>query len=631
MHMFETNSITKNQYWKTKTISKVINLWEGLDLFISWASKDSSILDYLLNKILDCTIDRISKNNTYKDFSHSLEHVNAALKATNRESEDWKIHMVIGVLNENDFLFSNIWKSSCYLVKKNSVVEITDPKDKKVEFSFISNWELENKDIIIMSSKRLMNFLSESDFIDSYNKKIGVFNESIHSILDEELSQKNLSIVSLIHKGEDTEVSSNKFTAIKAFGYKILDTTFVKRIIALWMIWKERMSEKWKILKTILFALWIIIAIIFLYFIIGKTVETNTQTQNTEVYTQYLKDAQTSLLKASESTSNKDIFELNISKTDELVTQLEKEWLFLEDIKKIKETTAQLKKSFNGIESFDEDETKKIFTVSDETTVKIVWVNNLPYVIWEKSISGPIIEWKETKVHTFDSLGDDKFIDATDLQNDIALITEKGKVVLFTSNGNFKFSDVIGQDAWESSNTIASYASNIYLISKEDNQIYKHQKSWSNFNKWIPYLKKEDQESIGSILDIAIDGWFYILKKDLSFVKFFSSPAYRLESLSANNLPENYKINNSEAPLKIKTRQDLNYVYMLLDNKIYVFKPNSTRYQDTKDLTYVGQVEGSKFQIIDFYIKHDGELMILNEWGIYKMNFEVTDGKLLLR
>jgi len=72
MPMFETNSITKNEYGKTKTISKVINLWEGLDLFVSWASKDSSILDYLLNKILDCSIDRISKNNTYKDFSHSL-------------------------------------------------------------------------------------------------------------------------------------------------------------------------------------------------------------------------------------------------------------------------------------------------------------------------------------------------------------------------------------------------------------------------------------------------------------------------------------------------------------------------------------------------------------------------------
>ena len=106
------------------------------------------------------------------------------------------------------------------------------------------------------------------------------------------------------------------------------------------------------------------------------------------------------------------------------------------------------------------------------------------------------------------------------------------------------------------------------------------------------------------MVDIAIDGGFYILKKDLSFVKFFSSP-YRLESLMVNKAPENYSIEDPELPLKIKTRQELNYVYMLMNNKIYIFKPNSPRYQNTKALNYIGQIEGRNFQITDFYIKHD--------------------------
>jgi len=629
--MFESNSITKNDHWKTKTISKVINLWENLDLFISWASKDSSILDYLLNKILDCSIDRISKNNTYKDFSHSLEHVNAALKAANIW-ENWaKIHMVIGVLNDKDFLFSNIWKSSCYLVKENSVVEITDQKDKKKEFSYISNWKLEDKDIITMSTKRLMNFLSESDFIDSHSKKINKFNDSIESILEEELSQKNISIVSFIYVWKEVVQTSNYIATVQAFGFKMLDTTFVKRMLALGMIAKEKFWEKWKLLKALFFAVWIIIAIILLYIIIGKTVETNTTTQNTQIYKQYLDEAKVSLRKASESTGNKDIFDLNISKTDELVEKLETQWLFLEDLKKIKQTTAQLKKSFNGIESFEEDDSKKILSLSWKKTVKIVGIGSKMYIIGEKTISGPIIEGKETKKYSFNSLGDDSFIDATPLQTNIALITKKWKIVVFSKNGNFKFSDVIGQDKWENSSMIASYASNIYLIDKKENQIYKHKKSGSSFSKWIPYLKKEDQKAIWWMIDIAIDGWFYILKKDLTFVKFFSSPRYRLESLSVNKTPDNYKIKDTNAPLKIKTRQDLNYVYMLLDNKIYVFKPNSRRYQDTKSLTYVGQIEWSKFKIIDFFIKHDWELMILNKSGIYKMSFEMSDGKLLIK
>jgi hypothetical protein len=54
-----------------------------------------------------------------------------------------------------------------------------------------------------------------------------------------------------------------------------------------------------------------------------------------------------------------------------------------------------------------------------------------------------------------------------------------------------------------------------------------------------------------------------------------------------NGFPDNYKIEDNTAPLKIKTRANLNYVYILLNNKIYIAKPNSRRVQDTKSLQYL--------------------------------------------
>jgi len=66
-----------------------------LDLFISASSKNSAFLDYVLNKIFDYTIDRISEKNTYKDFSHSLELINAVLKTWYSDVPDEKIHMII--------------------------------------------------------------------------------------------------------------------------------------------------------------------------------------------------------------------------------------------------------------------------------------------------------------------------------------------------------------------------------------------------------------------------------------------------------------------------------------------------------------------------------------------------------
>ncbi|MDQ7022789.1 MAG: hypothetical protein Q9M97_04635 [Candidatus Gracilibacteria bacterium] len=269
--MFEVNSIKEKSFGKTKVIAKTINLGNNLDLFISASSKNEAFLDYIFNKIIDFTVDRISNKNTYKDFSYSLELINKVLKSWYKDSDD-KINMIIGILNKNEFLFSNIGNASCYLVKKNNVIEITDAKDKKKEFNFVSNGILENDDIINLSSKRLLSYLSESDFIDSYNIKIENFNLNIKNILEEEKLEKNISILSFLHRKKSIIESNGKIEFIKDTLLKIGDTTFIKRIIAFGMILKEKFLKKEKILKSFFFILIILLSIFFLYKVINSTV-----------------------------------------------------------------------------------------------------------------------------------------------------------------------------------------------------------------------------------------------------------------------------------------------------------------------------------------------------------------------
>jgi hypothetical protein len=68
-------------------------------------------------------------------------------------------------------------------------------------------------------------------------------------------------------------------------------------------------------------------------------------------------------------------------------------------------------------------------------------------------------------------------------------------------------------------------------------------------------------------------------------VKFFSSP-YRLESLTLNKLPKNYDVEDGSR-IELKASNKLNYVYLLLNNKIFIFKPNTNSWMDTRDLTYI--------------------------------------------
>ena len=104
-----------------------------------------------------------------------------------------------------------------------------------------------------------------------------------------------------------------------------------------------------------------------------------------------------------------------------------------------------------------------------------------------------------------------------------------------------------------------------------------------------------------NIISIAIDWGFYILKKDLTIVKFYSNP-YRLEGIVLNNLPKNYNTNNNPN-IDLKVRDGLNYIYLLMDNKIWIFKPNTKNFKNTKSLNYIGQIEWWKNEIKRFFHK----------------------------
>jgi len=78
------------------------------------------------------------------------------------------------------------------------------------------------------------------------------------------------------------------------------------------------------------------------------------------------------------------------------------------------------------------------------------------------------------------------------------------------------------------------------------------------------------------------------LKKDLSILKFFNNP-YRLETIKLNNFPNNYKKDPNNNKIKIVTRTNLNYVYLLLNNKIWILKPDQPTkfFTKTKSLKYL--------------------------------------------
>lgn len=615
-------------------IKRNISLDEELDCFIQISTNEANFWDLLLNNILDFIIDKISKNNAYNDFSIALESINSFIK---KWEEDWekeiKYDIIISILNNNNYIFSTTWKASCYLLNnKNEVIELTNKDENKKYFSYISSWDVSNNEIIVTSTKRLLNYLSKSDLVDwlVLSEDIKIFNKNIYNILLSERLEDNVLVSSLKFSSKELENDGSKLDILKEQLMKVLDNRFFKTTFWYMLVLKDKVNWQSKMIKNIVLLAWIIASIVFLYSILSTVVSISTQNEQKDLAKENVIKARNYLKIASENVSNTSVFEDNIHKSEELLKLIKKDEIFINDVAKISEDINILKKQFNKIEVFQESPESIIYSWNLENPVKILKNNLKTYVVTKKWITWPIIPNTTPKNYSFSSLEDNEyFVDATFIWETMYLLTSQSKIVEFTKNWYLSFKDVSWQSTWEKSTEISSFWKNLYLR-WVDNQIYKHEISWWKFKKWVRYILDDDLKQIWNILSIDVDGWFYILKKDLSIIKFFFFP-YRLEKIVLNKLPENYNLEKQDWITDIKTRVDLNYVYLLMNNKIWVFKPNTIDYKSTKSLTYIWQIESEKDEIKDFYINHDWEIVILNSKWLFLVNFEISDDKLLIR
>lgn len=619
-------------------VSRVVNLDTHLDLIVLISVKDKNFWELLQSKILDSIIDKLTLKDVYRDFSVALENINSFLVnwEKDRDSAKW-LSAIVWILDKKNFLFSTLGSPSCYLLNtQKELIEVTDKEENSKIFGFISSGEISDNEIITISTIRILDYLSKSDVKDGLETgDLEGFTKNIKNILKTEKPGKNVGIISFQNNRVfEEEVKESKLAYVWYKALQLLDNNVAKRTIAFFMKMKIRFPEQTKKSKNIFIGAGILICFGILYFSLASFIEITSWTKNLEQAQQDLLEAKKYLRQASDNINNQELFSMNIQTSEGLIASIKDRDLFLSDVAKIQDDIAILKKQFNGIETFEPTADTTLYT-ADEVfqAVRIVDVSNKTYIVTSQSIIGPIISGTTPEVYEFSEMTDgDMFIDAATFEADILLMTKLGKVVRFARGNFFSYVDVIDQPSWEESNSIDAYATNIYLLDKEKNQLYRHRKVGNSFDAGFPYLSEEDAKSIGTILATAIDGGIYFLKGDLSLIKVFRTPSYRVEGIVLNKLPKNYDrdpLQNNKVDMI--ARQDLNYVYMLLENKVLIFEPNTTRYQDVKSLNYLGQVEGKDFEIRDFYVDSDGTVLVLSDTSLYKMSFEVSDENLIVR
>lgn len=210
----------------------------------------------------------------------------------------------------------------------------------------------------------------------------------------------------------------------------------------------------------------------------------------------------------------------------------------------------------------------------------------------------------------------------------VYVLTKSNRVIKY-AKGEFSYVNVEGQTAWQASNRLRTFIGNLYLLSQDGNQIFKHRPNVNGFTGKSPILEASAQKNL-SILDFTIDGGIYLLKNDLTFDRLLTTPTVSRSSLMINKLPDNYSIDDGKTP-RLIVSPTANYLYMVLSNHIWIFEPDSRNAKDVRSISYVGQIELEGRKLESITVPKDGEIIAITDQGVSEIRFEISDGKIHLR
>jgi hypothetical protein len=205
------------------------------------------------------------------------------------------------------------------------------------------------------------------------------------------------------------------------------------------------------------------------------------------------------------------------------------------------------------------------------------------------------------------------------LANNNRILSQRGDEIRYV-NTNWK-------NEWNASHILSTFNWNIYLSTLDKRWVdrYRPWINWfSNPNTIISQLEDD-------ILDIWIDGWIYLLLKNWKISRYIWWSANALKNLNINKIPGEYNI-GSEELTRLFVKPNLSYIYILSGKNVWIFSPDSKRFQDVTAWNYVAQLElQAPEEIKNIHIPRDGLIYISTVKSVYELVFEIADNKIILR
>lgn len=620
------------------TAGSAIQKDDGINFICLCHAKNDTLTDTIHRMCTDYIVDtHINRDNAVHTFTEILEEINHSLNTLYLQHKKTDVSVFLGLLVDNHLHFSMFGKELTGIIVSEKNVEdiLSDMDTGEGHFVYDSHGDIrENETLYIFSPK------IDTHVIGNECSNLGhlAMTERLQ-LIGERIERSYVSdgmIISIGEEGESVQKKENWAAA------KIASKRHPKAImenvaqvsnksiqkIQNTFVTLSKETQNWVIISGIL------LSVILLYLVITSLIRSQYTIFVPQKYRDMVAEARVNLDDATRMIDQPENFWPAVTRVREIIQTVKAADVLKVDVAQLENDIAVLEKAVNKVTSLRPEDYVNVYTFTKTT-------DSLPFsihahetklsLVTKDTIIWPFSPGEAPKEYPLPNGEKYTFSDA-DGEWRIYLGTDKDKIYIY-DKGVYNIQNIQQVGGWDKALDISVYNSNIYLLGADRKQVYKHRRQSENTYSGRSFVIADTQARF--IMDMDIDGSVWLLSgsgENIGTEKILTAPKYERRPITINSLGINTLQNFNPETTKIYTGESYQEVYILADNRIWVFVPSSRRFSDVRFMTYIGQIDAPNIIITDIAIEQDGDVRKVYfgspKSGIFSTKITVKDNKI---
>jgi hypothetical protein len=569
------------------------------------------------------------------DFSYVTEKYNHFLN--NLAVEDMReVGIVFAVERDGHLMVSSIGDSEVILQEKyGNPMNIHEDTTGHHHFELISSGDIPLGSSVFIVSRNLEKLIGDTFYTDCAMIESARFVDIAREVLARDVWD-SVHLIRIRHtpvvteeKEKNIRESLRRSTEFEAISERVSSTLGKALAHPRWRDAKEDIQIFLEERHSTLLSGFLLVGVVIFFLLVSYLISALFGAGNSwsvDAKNQII-EAKTLIESSQKLTANPIAFDTTISQAETILKDLESKQLYIKDVTDLRDRIEAMKKEIYDIQTvklsgkasivpFKSEELSPVGIYEKDKKISLIARQGMiqDYAVGDTGLQMkqyPSWEW----VKDYAVQDDGSFY----------LLTDSNKILSARKNADISYANVTGQDGWEVSDGIATFNGNIYLWNKAEGKIYKHRPGINGFGAKAEVIP----DALPGIIDVGIDGGFYVLRDDKKISRIVSSS---ITGMTLNQVPGAYTIGTDPSQTRIILWSALNYVYILDRAKVWIFSPDAKRFQDITSWTYISQIElSSEEKVIDIAVPRDGLIYVLTDKWVYSVWFELVDNNIIIQ